>query len=82
MQQFTDCASENWRYKGKHPAMILFYYWDGRVRQLGYDPDGTVHENFWWPDSLRLKPGDAAWSNVDFTCGSDPAFQQHADPRK
>ena len=82
MQQFTDCPYENWRYEGKHPAMVIFYFWDGRVRQLGYEPDGTVYDNFWWPAPDRLKPGDAAWWMVDFTHGSDPTFQHHADPRK
>jgi hypothetical protein len=77
--QLGECPYEQWRYEGKHPAGIWFYFWDGRVRQIGYEPNGSVDNDFWWP--TRLKPGDSYWLDVDFSHGSDPAFQHHADPR-
>ena len=77
--QFTDNPYVNWQYEGKHPAMVEFYFWDGRVRQHDYEPDGTLRSEFWWPDSL--KPSDGWWSDVDFSQGSDPTFKRHQDPR-
>jgi hypothetical protein len=77
--QLGECPYDQWRFEGKHPAGIFFYFWDGRVRQVGYEPDGTVYSDQWWPH--RIEPGDD-WFNVDFSQGSDPTFQHHADPRK
>ena len=81
MQQFGECAYDQQRYEGKHPCGIYFYFWDGRVRQRGYEPDGTLLDDFWWPTDMRLKPGDGGWGLVDFSHGSDPSFRHHADPR-
>ena len=80
VQQFGECPYNQHLWEGKHPCEIYYYFWDGRVRQCGYEPDGTVREDFWWPN--RLTPGDDRWSDVDFSHGSDPSFQHHADPRK
>ena len=77
--QFTDNPSEDWRYEGMHPSLVAFFFWDGRVRQHDYEPDGRVRYDYWWPD--RLKPSDGRWNAVDFTQGSDPIFKHHADPR-
>ena len=79
VQQFGECVYDQHLWEGKHPCGIYFYFWDGRVRQRSYEPDGTLREDFWWPD--RLKSGDARWSDVDFSHGSDPTLKHHADPR-
>ena len=79
VQQLPDNAAEAPRWRGKHPAMILFVFWGGRVRQFGYSPDGIVKEDFWWqitPDQSYI------WQQLDYSKGSDPRFRHHADPRK
>jgi|GEM_PF-3022721 len=82
VQQFGECPYDQHLHEGKHPCGIYFYFWDGRVRQRGYEPDGTLREDFWWPAAMRLKLHDSAsWKNVDFSHGSDPNFKHHADPR-
>ncbi len=79
VHQFGECPYDQHLWEGKHPCAIWFFFWDGRVRQCGYEPDGTLHESFWWRN--RIKPGDARWQHVDFSQGSDPKFQSHAGPR-
>lgn len=81
VQQFGECPYDQHLWEGRHPCEIYFYYWDGRVRQRGYEPDGTLREDFWWPADMRLKPHDSGWNQVDFSHGSDPTFKRHADPR-
>lgn len=78
VQQFTDCPYENQRWEGKHPAMVLFVFWDGKVRQRGYQPDGTCYEDFYW----NIPSDSHQWDSVDFTTGSDPYFHNHRDPRR
>lgn len=68
------------RYMGKHPAMVIYYFWDGRVRQTSFEPNGALREDFFWPRQLRLGPD--TWRNVNFNLGSDPFFKSHKDPRK
>jgi hypothetical protein len=63
---------------GKHPEMILYYFWDGRIRQQNFDTDGSVYSDQWLP---KLKIGDPSWELVDFSSGSDPSFSHHRDPR-
>lgn len=81
VQQLPDGPDES-SYKGKHPAMILFVLWDGRVNQLGYTPSGEVHENFWW--NLRTKTQDFSylWDQLEYKYGTDPEFKNHKDPRR
>lgn len=61
-------------YLGKHPGGVMYVFWDGRVRQTGHKPDGTVEEDFWH----RV----AQWNRLDYSFGSDPNFERHEDPRK
>ncbi len=61
-------------YVGKHPAGVMYVFWDGRVRQTGHKPDGTVREDFWH----RV----AHWGRLDYSFGSVPNFERHEDPRK
>lgn len=62
-----------------HPAMVLYYFWDGRVRQTGYEPNGEVIEDFYW--NMPVGKRNAAWGHVDFSRGSDPTFIKNKDPR-
>ncbi len=76
-QQFPD-GGDFKPYEGKHPCMILFVFWDGRIRQINYEPDGSSHDAQWW----HLGPENQFyWDQVDFTHGSDPLFRNHPDPR-
>ena len=81
VQQFPDSSLEAPAWEGKHPAMILFVMWDGRVNQIGYKPSGKIAEDLWW----NLNEGDRdysyIWEQLDFSHGSDPAFEHHHDPR-
>ena len=82
VQQFPDCSLEAAAWEGKHPAMILFVMWDGRVNQIGYKPSGMITENFWWHLSSDSHDYSYIWKQVDYTYGSDPKFQRHKDPRR
>ena len=66
-------------YLNGHPAMVLYYFWNKRVRHTGYESNGEVIEDFYWTD--LIKTGDAIWDRVDFNLGSDPTFSRHRDPR-
>lgn len=68
-------------YVGKHPATITYFFWNGRVRQCTFAPDGQRLDDFWWPDDF-LKRNPSLWNEVDFSAGSDPQFKFHVDPRK
>jgi len=61
VQQFPDCDGDAYRYEGKHPAMVIYVFRNNRARQVGYEPDGTVHEDFWWD----IPKGDCIWDNLD-----------------
>jgi len=61
VQQFPDNSADAPDYQGKHPAMILYVFKDGRVNQCGFDPNGNITEDFWW----KLAPGDSMWSEID-----------------
>ncbi|RYZ87277.1 MAG: hypothetical protein EOP04_12050 [Proteobacteria bacterium] len=63
-----------------HPFVIMYYFWDGRVRDVAYDKEGEVVRDIW---RTRFTPiTKREWSRVNFSLGSDPMFQRHADPRK
>jgi len=79
VQQFGECPYDQWRFESKHPCGVFYFFWDGRVVQRQYEPDGTLVSDGNWKN--RVNPGDAWWQNVDFTHGSDPEFKHHADPR-
>lgn len=67
------------RYDHRHPADVTYYFWDGRVRQMEFEPYGDVIGDFWWRE--KIKPGDGWWTDVDFSYGTDPKFRTHKDPR-
>jgi hypothetical protein len=66
-------------YAKKHPAVVHFYFWDGRVMQARYSPAGTLQYSS--TSQIPVPPGNEAWRRVDFGWGSDPKFKSHADPR-
>lgn len=70
-------------YSGKHPFLVSFVMWDGRVNETYYKPDGQIISAGWWTlkDSKALDP-QQLWHSVDFSYGSDPNFKKHKDPRK
>jgi hypothetical protein len=75
------CVYEDWSlYDGRHPHHTDYYFWDGRQRYISYTAYGDVQSDEWLKD--KIKPGDPAWEDVDFSYGSDPKFQTHKDPRK
>ncbi|CAN5664597.1 hypothetical protein BH09VER1_BH09VER1_00990 [soil metagenome] len=82
VHQFGECPYDQWLYEGKHPEAVWYYFWDGRVRQIDYEPDGKSYSDQWWPPEMRLRRGSLDWQQVDFSQGSDPTFKHHADPRK
>jgi|GEM_PF-6900240 len=80
VHQYPENPYEASSYVGKHPCNIWYAFWDGRVRQIQYDVDGSVLDDFWWPENLRLTPGSSQWEGFDFNFGSDPTFLHHKDP--
>ena len=80
VQQFPDCAYESVRYEGKHPAMILFVMWDGRVNQVEYEPSGTVSADWWW--KIDKKRHDYILEQLDYTHGSKPDFKWGGEGRR
>lgn len=74
VQQYPDCQYEASRYRGRHPAMILYVFQDGRVNQVGFEPDGAIHEDFWW----TIGPDHYLWAKLQrasaqTTCASSPS---------
>ncbi|GIK15667.1 MAG: hypothetical protein BroJett003_06310 [Planctomycetota bacterium] len=63
VQQYPDCEGEAARYRGKHPAMALYVFKDGRVNQVGFEPDGTIKEDFWF----AIEPDHWVWEQLDQT---------------
>ena len=80
VQQLPENPYDQKAWLGKHPSMIEFFFWDGRVQQRDYEPDGTQTDSFWWPSTMKVNRN--LWDQVDFTQGADPTFKQHADPRQ
>jgi len=69
IQQYPDCLLERDRYVGKHPAMILYIFEDGRVHQTGFEPDGTMHEDFWFTTGPHDPLRETAHPSVSETSG-------------
>ncbi len=61
VQQFPDCWGDAAQYEGRHPAMILYVFKDGRVNQNGFKPDGMIEEDFWW----KIGPTHYLWEQID-----------------
>ena len=68
VQQFPDCPHEAANYEGRHPAMILYVFDDGRVNQNGFTPEGAVEEDFWW----KAEPHHPLWERMDRTIIEEP----------
>lgn len=77
VQQFPDNSHDAPKYESKHPCIILFVMWDGRVNELQYKPSGKITSNSWW----HIKAESYIWKQLDFSVGSDPGFKVHNDPR-
>jgi len=61
VQQYPDCMGDRERYKGRHPAMVIFVFKNNKAHQLGYEPDGRVTSGFWW----EVPPGNPIWDQLD-----------------
>lgn len=61
VQQFPDNLQTAVLYEGRHPAMILYVFEDGKVNQVGFTPDGEVREDFWW----EIEPDSYIWDQID-----------------
>ena len=61
VQQFPDCEGEEAPYEGRHPAMILYVFKNGRVNQTCFTPDGTMEQDFWF----TIEPDDCLWETMD-----------------
>ena len=64
-------------FDGKHPGEIMYFFWDGSVRQVDYHPDGSIQQDFWWP--RKIDDHNVLWQRVDFTQGSDPMLAAHTN---
>jgi len=82
VDQFPEVANRKYlaSYVGKHPAGVTYYFWDGRVKQCTFTPEGELLNAFWWAKDF-LNRNTSLWSDVDFSAGSDPHFESHSDPR-
>lgn len=43
-------VDESDSYIGKHPAEVVYHFWDGRMRSTGYYPDGRIRNDQWFPN--------------------------------
>jgi hypothetical protein len=48
VQQFPECQYEAKPYEGKHPAMVIYVFRNGKAHQTCYDPDGRITSGWWW----------------------------------
>ena len=48
VQQLPDNKSDEAAYKGKHPAMIVYVFKDGKAHQVSYTPSGQIENGWWW----------------------------------
>jgi len=80
IQQFPDCVHESPAWDGKHPAMILFVMWDGRVNQVEYEPSGKIRSDWWWDINKEKHDYSYIWNDLDYSHGSDPNFERHQKP--
>jgi hypothetical protein len=56
VQQLPDNKADEARYRGHHPAMIIYVFKGGWAHQVGYSPSGQIEEAFWW--RLQGEMGD------------------------
>jgi hypothetical protein len=61
VQQFPDCDGDSKQYEGRHPCMVIYIFTDGRANQMGFNPDGSIKENFWH----TLRPDNWIWQSMD-----------------
>ena len=67
-------------YDGKHPAQIIYYFWNGRLERLNYLPNGRMfHKEV---SKSPILAGSPDLDFIDFSYGSDPHFLKHPDPRR
>jgi hypothetical protein len=66
-------------YNEKHPAEVIYYFWDGRLVDINYSPGGRVIRTQTTPS---IPTGSPQLDFIDFAYGSDPNFIRHTDPRR
>ena len=66
VHQFPTPLSDQPAYEGRHPAMIIYVFNDGRANQIGFDPVGKLQEDFWyhvdpisWVEEHKNRPHSA-----------------------
>lgn len=69
VQQFPDCDGEAPRYEGRHPAMLIYVFKDGRANQVSYEPDGTVTNDFWF----KVAKDHWIWQTMTPVSSTEPA---------
>lgn len=65
--------------ENSHPAVIQYYFWNGRSRTVEYSPTGKVIGSV-WTDANQNEANIATeefWRDVDFRYGSDPLLERH-----
>ena len=48
VQQVPDNKADATAYQGKHPAMIIYVFKNGKAHQVSYTPSGQIESGFWW----------------------------------
>jgi len=67
-------------YDGKHPAQIIYYFWNGSLERLNYLPNGRMfHKEV---SKSPISAGSPDLDFIDFSYGSDPQFKKHSCPRQ
>jgi hypothetical protein len=61
VQQVPDNKADAAVYRGKHPAMIIYVFKNGKAHQVSYTPSGQIESGFWWD----IPPGDWIYSHQD-----------------
>jgi hypothetical protein len=61
VQQVPDNKADAAVYRGKHPAMIIYVFKNGKAHQVSYTPTGQIENGFWWD----IPPNDWIYSHLD-----------------
>jgi hypothetical protein len=48
VKQAPDNKADAAVYLGKHPAMIIYVFKNGKAHQVSYTPSGQIESGFWW----------------------------------
>ena len=61
VQQVPDNKADATVYRGKHPAMIIYVFKNGKAHQVSYTPSGQIESGFWWD----VPPDHWIYSHLD-----------------